>query len=75
MIIKCNRVSGLTFECLLPANTYCCIALIITCGRIPGFVSGNIKNVAGLAQSELKMLLLVLLLTANFKKVDEIKII
>ena len=43
-----------TFECLLPATMYCRIALILKCGRIPGFVSRKINNVAGLAQSELE---------------------
>ena len=57
IIIKCYKVSGSTFECLIPANTYSHIALILRCGRIPGFVSGKINMVVGLAQSELKILL------------------
>ena len=36
MIIKCYRVSASTFECLLPVNTFCCIALILRCRRILG---------------------------------------
>ena len=48
MIIKCYRFSGSTYECLLPANTYCRIALILRCDRIPGFVSSNINNIVSL---------------------------
>ena len=53
---------------MVPATTYSRIALILRCGRTPGFVSGKFNNVACLAQSELKDVVLVIAINCKLKK-------